>query len=412
MPDPAMNPLAISATPPPTASHTEAANAAIPAGRNFDDTLKQAQPALKSPAHEPDDDHGTDAHKGAKTAAHKQDDEHRHDDTSSPSSTPAAAMIAPAQARQPLAVHGKTSPADDGKPAGAIASSVATQDIAAAVATAAPPAAQLGPATTPIMSRLPLSAQPVHIPDPLVSVQDIAGVAPAPAAQMEGATSSNAPAGESGASASTTSPPNANLQTILQAAAQSDDAHTGADGKDSGLASNFQANGFIAHLAQLAAGTHAGATATQAPPPTQLTMQSTPGQPQFVQEAAQHVAWLAGNDIQRAEIQLNPRKLGPIQVEITTHHDHVDVSFAVQHPQTVHALQQTLPQLTDMLAQQGLNLGNAWVGQQAAGQQHQASAQHAGGENAIGDIGGVEPEPTSGWRTLRLAPIGSVDDFA
>lgn len=411
MPDSAMNPLAITATPPPTVSHTEAANAAIPAGKNFDDTLKQAQPAVKSRTQEHDDDHGTGAHKGAKTAARKQDDEHKHDDASSPSSTPAAAMIAPAQARQPLAVHGKTSPADDGKPAGAIASSVAAQDIAAAVATAAPPAAQLGPATTPIMSRLPLSAQPVHIPAPLVSVKDIAGVAPAPTAQMEGATSSNAPAGESGASASTTSP-NANLQTILQAAAQSGDAHTGADGKDSGLAPNSEANGFIAHLAQLAAGTHAGATATQAPPPTQLMMQSMPGQPQFVQEAAQHVAWLAGQDIQRAEIQLNPRKLGPIQVEITTHHDHVDVSFAVQHPQTVHALQQTLPQLTDMLAQQGLNLGNASVGQQAAGQQHQAFAQHAETGNAIGNIDGGEPEPTSGWRTLRLAPTGSVDDFA
>jgi flagellar hook-length control protein FliK len=121
---------------------------------------------------------------------------------------------------------------------------------------------------------------------------------------------------------------------------------------------------------------------------------------------------LAGQNIQQAEIQLNPKKLGPIQVEITTHHDRVDVSFAVQHPQTVHALQQTLPQLHDMLAQQGLNLGHASVGQQAPGRQHPAFAQHAGGGDVGHRSGVAEADASPNWRPLRIAMPGRVDDFA
>jgi flagellar hook-length control protein FliK len=125
---------------------------------------------------------------------------------------------------------------------------------------------------------------------------------------------------------------------------------------------------------------------------------------------------MVGQGIQKAEIQLNPRTLGPIHVDITTHHDQVDVSFAVQHPQTVNALQQTLPQLHDMLAQQGLNLGQASVGQHSPGQQHAAFAQHhssgghAGGNT--GNTGNAEPELPPVWRSTRIAAPGGVDDFA
>jgi flagellar hook-length control protein FliK len=175
---------------------------------------------------------------------------------------------------------------------------------------------------------------------------------------------------------------------------------------------NSGPNTFAAQLVQLA-GMHAGtAPAQPPPPPVQLAMQSAPGQPQFAQEAAQHVSWLAGQKIQQAEIQLNPKKLGPIQVEITTHHDRVDVSFAVQHPQTVHALQQTLPQLHDMLAQQGLNLGHASVGHQAPGRQHPAFAQHPGAGGGGHHSGGAEVDASPNWRPLRIATPGRVDDFA
>ena len=191
-----------------------------------------------------------------------------------------------------------------------------------------------------------------------------------------------------------------------EAAPQADHGHDA-------VAPKPAATDFGAQLGQLvAAHGISSANAAPAPMPLQIAMQATPDQPpQFMQEAAQSVAWLAGQGIQKAEIQLNPRTLGPIHVEVSTHNDRVDVSFAVAHPQTVHALQQTLPHLSDMLAQQGLNLGHASVGQQSSGQQHAAFAQHVDA-SANGDANHADVETPQDWRPLRIAAPGRVDDFA
>lgn len=403
----AMNNLAIPATPSPGAPKPEVANPLAPAGQHFDDTLRQARPAPQppNPGHTAGDNAGTPTHKGTKAVADKQSAKHSRNDTGSSSSTTPVATIAPTPAPQSPA-HDKASPACNSQPSDATMHSVDAKNIALAAVAATQASPPGSPASAQVLpAGLPSPAQPVQLPAPTVSVNDIAGVAPAPTTQPDSTTTTNAAVGASTYMA----PSHASLQTVLQAAAQNVGAQSDADSKGSETAPD--ANAFIAHLAQLAGATPTPPAASQ-PPPVQLTMQSTPGHPQFVQEAAQHVAWLAGQDIQRAEIQLNPRELGPIQVEITTHHDRVDVSFAVQHPQTVHALQQTLPQLTDMLAQQGLNLGQASVGQQAPGQQQPAFSQHPGSGITGGNIDSDESEPKSTWRTLRLPAPGRVDDFA
>ncbi len=210
--------------------------------------------------------------------------------------------------------------------------------------------------------------------------------------------------------ATTTDP---SLTAIAPPGSREATPQTDADRSHAAVAPRQAAADFSAQLSQLA-GVHAtpSANAAPAPVPLQITMQAHPDQqPQFMQETAQSVAWLAGQGTQKAEIQLNPRALGPIHVEVSTHNDRVDVSFAVAHPQTVHALQQTLPHLNDMLAQQGLNLGQASVGQQAPGQQHAAFAQHVGG-SASGAAHGAEAETPQNWRPLRIAAPGRVDDFA
>ena len=68
--------------------------------------------------------------------------------------------------------------------------------------------------------------------------------------------------------------------------------------------------------------------------------------------------------------------------------------------------------IDDMLAQQGLNLGQASVGQQSPGQQHATFAQHAGFGGSGLDTGTAEADPPPGWRSVRIATPGRVDDFA
>lgn len=352
-----MSPLAIPSAPPHAASGTDTGSPPAVGGNSFEQTLQQSQPAPKpgGDGHAAHEDRGTPARENRKADAGAQADEQSGNDTNplpgiAPVIVPAAAPM-----RQSLAGGGEALPATGKQP---VRAAPAAPTTTVAIATNATPAS-------------------------------LAFAADVPPSAASNATS-----------------PDAKLATALQLLQGHAGMPGGTQGKDAAVASHAAPDDLLAHLAQLA-GSHAAATPAQAPPPAQLMMQAAPGQPQFAQEAAQHVAWLAGQNIQRAEIQLNPRRLGPIQVEITTHHDRVDVSFAVQHPQTVHALQQTLPQLHDMLAQQGLNLGNASVGQQSHGQPHATPAHRAGGDTAV-----AEPESQPTLHRVRIATPGRVDDFA
>jgi len=141
-----------------------------------------------------------------------------------------------------------------------------------------------------------------------------------------------------------------------------------------------------------------------AAPAHNLSVASPAGTPAFAQELGQHVAWLGQQDVKQARIRLHPEDLGTLDVKVSVHHDRVDVSFAVQHPAAVHIVQQTLPQLDTLLAQHGLALGQADVGQR---QQHGEGGR--GGE--AGAIGEIEPEPGV-LASTPVAALGMLDTFA
>lgn len=399
-----MTSLAIPSVPPPPVANADAAAPAKDNDSRFGDALResQVQPKATGDGHSSDPDAGSSPRKGGDADVAKQDDKaDAKDATVSPGMIPATPIV-PVPVRQSAATTGKSLPA-------------------AAAAAGPQPAGRQPQPLSPTLIAAQASAAGVegnHAP--------IAGNTPAPHASVDKASTpglqlanatvtdgpnNNAPVPPAGAEAAAAAPAT-DIATVLGTSALGANPPAADAAGDAKTLQNLGPGAFATQLAQLA-GMHAGTGPAQ--PPTaavQLTMQSAPGQPQFAQEAAQHVSWLAGQNIQQAEIQLNPKKLGPIQVEITTHHDRVDVSFAVQHPQTVHALQQTLPQLHDMLAQQGLNLGHASVGHQAPGRQHAAFAQHAGSGGGGGDSGSAQADPPPAWRSLRVAVPGRVDDFA
>lgn len=86
------------------------------------------------------------------------------------------------------------------------------------------------------------------------------------------------------------------------------------------------------------------------------------------------VMWFSANQLNSAEIKLNPPDLGPLQVRISTQHDQTTVVFSSPHAAVRDALDQALPRLRDMFGGQGLQLSDASVGGQAQRQQQ-------GGEN-------------------------------
>lgn len=146
------------------------------------------------------------------------------------------------------------------------------------------------------------------------------------------------------------------------------------------------------------------------PPPHALAMQSTVGTPAFAQELGQQVAWLGGQDIKEARIRLHPEDLGPLDVRVSVKQDHVDVSFIAQHPQAVHAVQQTLGQLDTLLAHHGLSLGHAEVGQGSRGNESGQGAS-SGAARANTD----DSQESSGLAAVAapvIKAIGLLDTFA
>ena len=79
--------------------------------------------------------------------------------------------------------------------------------------------------------------------------------------------------------------------------------------------------------------------------------------------------------------------------------------FNAQHPGAVAAVQQSLPQLDQMLGQHGLSLGHTEVGQHDRGShnggEHQTT--EGAGIDDVGDIHGLAASPVS---------VGLLDAFA
>jgi flagellar hook-length control protein FliK len=90
-------------------------------------------------------------------------------------------------------------------------------------------------------------------------------------------------------------------------------------------------------------------------------MHTPPGQPGWDDALGERVLWMTGNGLKNAELRLNPAELGPVRVQISVDDGNATVSFSAQHPLTRDAIEQALPRLREMLADQGLSLQNADV---------------------------------------------------
>lgn len=79
--------------------------------------------------------------------------------------------------------------------------------------------------------------------------------------------------------------------------------------------------------------------------------------PQWGQALAHRVSFMANNQIQQAQITLNPEKLGPIQIRLQIDREQqVQVSMLATQGTTREALETAMPRLKEMLEQSGMNL--------------------------------------------------------
>jgi flagellar hook-length control protein FliK len=92
----------------------------------------------------------------------------------------------------------------------------------------------------------------------------------------------------------------------------------------------------------------------------------------------QRVLWMVSHQHQIAELNLNPPDLGPLQVVLSVNSDQASAAFVSQNPEVRQALEAALPRLKEMMAESGINLGNATVSDQGSQQQGDFERQNNG----------------------------------
>jgi len=141
---------------------------------------------------------------------------------------------------------------------------------------------------------------------------------------------------------------------------------------------------FAAAQAAAAPAATADPAATTAP---SVAVHTPMGASGWADEVGAHVIWMAHQGVTSASLRLHPEHLGPVEVKISVHEDSASVWFGASQPETRAALQQSLPQLKDMFATQGMTLTDAGVsGESPRDAQHaQRPAAPATGSAAAGD---------------------------
>jgi len=155
-------------------------------------------------------------------------------------------------------------------------------------------------------------------------------------------------------------------------------------------------------------------TVGSAPAPVAQPRIDTPlGAPGWSTALAEQLVVFAGEKQQIAELRINPPHLGPVDITLTVSDDQATAVFASPHAVVRETIELALPRLREVLAESGINLGQASVTADNP-RDDSAQAQSRAGFSAGRERPGADAEHTAA--TARTASgrglPGLVDLFA
>jgi flagellar hook-length control protein FliK len=116
--------------------------------------------------------------------------------------------------------------------------------------------------------------------------------------------------------------------------------------------------------------------------PHALPVPQAVGAPGWDREVGNQVAWLAHQTGGKAELVLTPPQMGRIEVSVSVTGDQANATFISANPVVREALESALPRLREVLAEAGIQLGQAQVG---AENMRQSAQQEKNGDNPAAD---------------------------
>ncbi|MEM9385970.1 MAG: flagellar hook-length control protein FliK [Pseudomonadota bacterium] len=153
------------------------------------------------------------------------------------------------------------------------------------------------------------------------------------------------------------------------------------------------------------------ASAAASSNPTSFELSQPLGSQAWREELGGRLQWLTDARIGRAELRLNPAELGPLEITLNIRGEEVSASFGAQHAATREAVEQALPRLREMMAQSGLQLADANVGQHSAGGEQSAQS-HDRGTSPRPSLRSAQGEDSTVARSVDLTLDGSLTDRA
>jgi flagellar hook-length control protein FliK len=122
----------------------------------------------------------------------------------------------------------------------------------------------------------------------------------------------------------------------------------------------------------------------QAPAATQadLAIAQPVGAPGWTEEIGNRIAWLANRSESRADLVLTPPQMGRVEISLSIKGDQAVANFVSSNPVVREALEAALPRLREVLAEAGIQLGQAQV---SADNARQWAQQEKHGENFTSD---------------------------
>ena len=155
------------------------------------------------------------------------------------------------------------------------------------------------------------------------------------------------------------------------------------------------------------------------PSPASQAVRQLPGaavamqQPGWSQQVADKVMWMSSQNLQSAEIKLDPAELGRLDVKITINQEHTQITFNSAHAGVRDSLESQMHRLREMFAQQGMQDVDVNVADQSQAQQD--SRERAANQQLLeGDVENHDDhaQHVTSIREQHDGRLGMVDYYA
>ncbi|MDD4978559.1 MAG: flagellar hook-length control protein FliK [Gallionella sp.] len=152
----------------------------------------------------------------------------------------------------------------------------------------------------------------------------------------------------------------------------------------------------------------------QTAPSAPVTVATPMGSSVWADDFAQQVTWMAtGKQEQTASLHLNPPDLGPMQVVVKVSDSQATILFTSPHGAVREAIENAMPKLREMMADNGITLGNTSVSDQAPRERNDANENGAAPRGTWSSNDGVDSTVrTSSVQSSNVRHKGMVDTFA